>query len=566
MKNLRWQIVIVVLALIAIGILLIGQQPASLLPGAQTTVLEPGQGGVYTEALIGTFGRLNPVLDYYNNADRSIDRLLYRGLVQFNDRGLPEDDLAESWGISQDGKIYNFSIRSDAIWHDGQPVTSSDVAFTVGLLRDENIPLPSDLREFWNQVEVFELDEQTVQFQLPEAFAPFMDYVSFGLLPRHIWEGVPTDQIIDSPLNLQPVGNGPLKFDKLIVEDEVVTGVELVGFADYPSPPYLEKLIFKYYPDSQAAWDAYQKGDVQGISEVTPAVLPAALQDDTLSLHTGQVPRLGLVYLNLDKPELPFFQDADLRRALLQAINRQRIIDQIQGGQAIIADGPIMPGTWSYYEGIERIPFNPEQALTVLKDAGYTIPPEGGSVRAKEGVQLSFELAYPDQEPYASIARSIQQDWAAIGVGVTLKAVPFEQLLQDYLEPGNYQAVIIDLNLGRTPDPDPYPFWHQSQIEDGQNYSRWDDRQASEYLEQGRVLVDTADRTKRYRNFQVRFTNQMPALPMYYLVQSFALENQMQGVSVGTLFDQSDRFNTITNWYLVTKRPVAVTETQITSP
>jgi peptide/nickel transport system substrate-binding protein len=85
-------------------------------------------------------------------------------------------------------------------------------------------------------------------------------------------------------------------------------------------------------------------------------------------------------------------------------------------------------------------------------------------------------------------------------------------------------------------------------------------------LEQGRVLVDTADRTKRYRNFQVRFTNQMPALPMYYLVQSFALENQMQGVSVGTLFDQSDRFNTITNWYLVTKRPVAVTETQITSP
>ena len=170
MKNLRWQIVIVVLALIAIGILLIGQQPASLLPGAQTTVLEPGQGGVYTEALIGTFGRLNPVLDYYNNADRSIDRLLYRGLVQFNDRGLPEDDLAESWGISQDGKIYNFSIRSDAIWHDGQPVTSSDVAFTVGLLRDENIPLPSDLREFWNQVEVFELDDQTVQFQLPEAF------------------------------------------------------------------------------------------------------------------------------------------------------------------------------------------------------------------------------------------------------------------------------------------------------------------------------------------------------------------------------------------------------------
>ena len=75
---------------------------------------------MYTEALVGTPGRLNPVLDYYNPADRDVDRLIYSGLIKFDDRGVPQADLAESWGVSQDGKSYNFAIRPDAKWHDGE--------------------------------------------------------------------------------------------------------------------------------------------------------------------------------------------------------------------------------------------------------------------------------------------------------------------------------------------------------------------------------------------------------------------------------------------------------------
>jgi peptide/nickel transport system substrate-binding protein len=137
-----------------------------------------------------------------------------------------------------------------------------------------------------------------------------------------------------------------------------------------------------------------------------------------------------------------------------------------------------------------------------------------------------------------------------LGVQVTLNAVPYEQLVSDYLETGNYQAALVDLNLGRTPDPDPYPFWHQSQINEGQNYARWDDRQASEFLEQARVEVEQEERLRRYKNFQVRFTNQMPALPLYYLVQSYGIDQAVQGVRVGPLFDPSDRFNNVVDWFL----------------
>jgi peptide/nickel transport system substrate-binding protein len=104
-------------------------------------------------------------------------------------------------------------------------------------------------------------------------------------------------------------------------------------------------------------------------------------------------------------------------------------------------------------------------------------------------------------------------------------------------------------------DPDPYPFWHQAQITNGQNYSGWDDRQASEYLEQARVLVDPSERLKRYRNFQVRFTTEMPALPLFYSVYTYGVDDQVQGVGTGPLVDPSDRFMNITSWNLLAKRP-----------
>jgi peptide/nickel transport system substrate-binding protein len=555
MKQLRWQILVVVLALVAIGVILISQRPASFIPGVAPAPIQPAEGGVYTEGLVGSIGRLNPVLDYYEAADHAVDRLIYSGLIRFDDRGQPNSDLAETWGISQDGKTYNFSIRQNAVWHDGQPVTSADVLFTIDLLRNDNMPIPADLREFWKKVDAQAIDEKTLQFQLPEPFAPFLDYLTFGVLPQHIWQDVAPESLADSQLNLKPVGSGPFKFNKLDAEDGQITGVELTAFADYyDKKPFIEQFVFKLYPDTAAVMSAYQAGDVLGVGQIQRDEIPAALEDPNLALYTGRQPRLGLVYLNLDKSQLPFFQDAELRRALLMGINRQKIIDRLLGGQAVMADGPIMPGSWAYYDGIEHLEYDPEQALAIIKKAGYTIPAEGGDVRSKEGTQFAFDLVYPNQEPYATIAESIAADWAKLGVKANLKAVSYSQLLSQYLETGDYQAALVDLNLGRTPDPDPYPFWHQAQINGGQNYAHWDDRQASEYLEQARVEVDQAERVKRYRNFQVRFTNQMPALPLYYLVDSYGINKQVQGVRVGALFDPSDRFTNVVDWFMTTAK------------
>jgi peptide/nickel transport system substrate-binding protein len=233
-------------------------------------------------------------------------------------------------------------------------------------------------------------------------------------------------------------------------------------------------------------------------------------------------------------------------------LNRRWIMDRAMGGQAILANSPIFPENWAFYDSIETLPFDSEQALRLLKEAGYTIPAEGGGVRSKDGVPLSFELLYPDTPAYAEIAERMRTDWAALGVEVKPVPASPEDILENHLEPRDYQAALVELNLGRYPDPDPYPFWHQAEILDGQNYSGWDDRQASEFLEQARVIDDLPERTRLYRNFQVRFSQELPALLLFYPVYSYGVKDTVQGATMGPLFDPSDRFMTFPSWYLLT--------------
>jgi peptide/nickel transport system substrate-binding protein len=439
------------------------------------------------------------------------------------------------------------------VWQDGTPVTSEDVLFTLDLLRSDELPAPPDLKEFWKQIEVLPLDEKTIQFRLPEPFAPFLDYLTFGVLPRHLLEGNTPAQLVDSPFNFSPVGSGAYRFNSLIVEDGVVTGVVLDAFADYYGErPYIDKIIFRYYPDEAAALAAFDRGDVQGVSQVSESSLPSALRNEKMQVFTGRLPRLNLVYLNLDDPQLPFFQDPKVRRALLMSINRRWIVDRLLKGQGILANGPIFPESWASYDGVEQVPYDPEQAVALLKEAGYSIPAEGGNVREKDGDRLSFELVYPEGEISQAIAERLRQDWAKVGVEANLVAAPYEKLVDEYLEPRTYQAALAELNFTRSPDPDPYPFWHQAQITGGQNYSQWDDRQVSEYLEQARVQDEINERARRYRNFQVRFAAQMPALPLFYPVYSYAVSKDVRGASMGPLYDPSDRFNTLAAWFLRT--------------
>ena len=559
MKKLRWQILVVVITLILVGVLLLSQQPAA---NIQTIFTQPTSGGVYTEALIGSMSRFNPLSDRNNAADRDVDRLLFSGLIRFDARGMPLPDLAEAWGTSQDGTIYNFSIRPNAVWHDGEPITTDDVIFTIELIKSNISFFPQDVKALWEEVEVRPLDEKTMQFRIKEPFVPFLDYLTFGVLPKHILGNIPADQVLNADFNLNPIGSGPYQFDHLLIENQRITGVVLTVFDKYyGQKPYIPQVAFRYFPSPKSALDAYQQGEVMGISQITEDILQETLLEEELALYTSQRPELSLIFFNLNNGEVPFLQEYEVRKALLTGLNRQRMITKLLQGQAIPADGPVLPSSWAYYDGVEHIAYDDIAAQAILKKAGYAIPSEGGEILAKEGQHLAFTLLHPDDARHTALAEYIRQDWANIGVEVTLQAMPYEALIHEKLETHQYQAALVDINLSYTPDPDPYPFWHQAEATGGQNYAQWDNRPASEYLERARVTADINERARLYRNFQVIFAQELPALPLYFPTYTFGVDLQVDGVQAAPLYDTSDRLYSITNWYLLTRRALEPTPT-----
>ena len=174
----------------------------------------------------------------------------------------------------------------------------------------------------------------------------------------------------------------------------------------------------------------------------------------------------------------------------------------------------------------------------------------------KDGQELKFQLLVPNDDLSVVLGEIAVEDWGQLGINAVLQTVESDILKDEHLDTREFQAIMIDVSLQRTPDPDPYPFWHQTEIESGQNYSGYDNRIISEYLEQARTTPSISARSSLYRMFQKRFVDDTPALLIYHPVYSYVTNKVVNGVQMGPIIEPSDRFNGIADWYIVIRRVV----------
>lgn len=555
MRRIGWQLAIAVGGLLLVLGLLLGQTPAP-----ESAQLQPVQGGAYAEALIGHSVRLNPLLDRGNQVDRDIDRLIYGSLIHFDSYGEPVPELA-TFAVSADATLYNFSLRDDAYWHDGEPVTADDVIYTFSKFKEPGYPGPQDLMDLWSEIEIVKLDEKNVQFQLPDRFAPFMDYLAVGLLPDHLLRGVSAAELADHPFNAEPVGSGPFRFESFLTDDEGrLAGVSLTAFEDYPGGrPFLERIEFRFFDQPADALQAYLDGEVQGIGRVPEEILDQVLAQPGLDVYSSRSPQTALVFINTRNSEKPVLGERDFRQALLLSLNRDWIVGRLLDGQGMVAASPILPGNWAHASNLDPLPYDPIEAADKLDGLGWELPAgvEPGSadyVRSNGDEQLSLQLTFPSDSGFEALALALGESWAAIGIRVELNPVTAGELLDDYLGPRTFEAALTMLDSSDSPDPDPYSFWHDSQVENGQNYAGFQDRNISIWLEQARITPDQQRRQELYRDFQFRFRDQAPALLLYHPVFSYAISSEVRGARLGNIFDPSDRFANITDWYLLVRR------------
>lgn len=551
-RRIGWQMLLVGVGFLIAAIIL------AYLATTYTTEFRPANGGTYIESVGGYPQSLNPLLSFYNDADSDVAALVFSGLTRIGMSGAVEPDLATGWDIDPSGITYTFTLNPGVLWHDGFYFTADDVLFTVGLLQDADYPGPPDIGALWRSVEVIKTGDYTVKFVLREPYAPFLDYTTVALLPAHLLKDIRAIDLPTLDFNRQPIGTGPFRLMEVQTEEGQIAQLTLRRFPRYyGAEPYLENIILRFYPTARAAFEAYQDGVVEGVSRITLDILPQAFADENLKLHSAETSEMVMLYFNgLVTDTLPF-NNTQVRQALFYALDRQSLVDTVLMGQAIIPQTPLLPGTWAYNTaGVPLYTYNPQQALDLLSQAGWRRSTTAQPLRDAAGNPLAFSLMAANDDQDLAVAREIVKQWARIGVSATVQAVP-PLALSGLLESRSYHAALVHLIIPG--DPDPYPFWHETQAlpGQGQNYAGFQNRRMSEIVEQARITVNPNQRLALYQEYQQLFMLEVPALPLYVPVYTYAIDTRVNGDQMGPLMRTGDRFRTIANWYVLQRRVVA---------
>ena len=568
-KYIRWQALLTVLGIVLVATLLfymVPQRKAPALSPTATLAVTPAKvvvqvrGGTYVEGLAGEPRFINPLFSQFSDVDRDLCALIFEGMTMVNERNEIVPLLAERWEASEDGLTYTFYLRDDMRWQDGEPFTADDVVFTIHLLQNPGFPGFHPHAELWRSVAVARVDDLTVRFTLSEPYAPFLDYTTIGIVPQHLLADAPMAELDRHPFNLAPVGTGLFKVKELTADYILL---ETNPYHRQWAETMLDYVEFKFYDSYEHVFAAYEAGEVLGIGRILTEDLGRARANPNLQIFSARLSGYALIFFNLQKPDMPFFQDRRVRQALLYALDRQRVIDQALGGQAVVIHSPIMPQSWAYNAGIKEYAYDPEMAVSLLEAAGFRLPDpsqvtfgaisaEMARVRVKGDEPLAFTLLTDNVPDHVAVAHAVAEQWAEVGVRAEVQETNLSDLASNFLRPRRFDAVLLEWPSQL--DPDPYPMWHETQIgESGQNYSGFVNRDASEAIEVARQLADRNERIEPYNRFQEIFADQVPAVLLYQPIYAYGIDRQVRNVQIAPMFAPCGRLRSIAGWALLEK-------------
>jgi len=504
-------------------------------------------GGEYTEALVGQPAYINPLLAQ-SDVDRDLTRLVYSGLFKYDEQLQVVPDLASTYEISEDKKTYTIHLKPDLKWQNGNAIMADDVVYTFETLADSSYASP--LATNFKGVSILRVDNQTVSFTLKEPFAPFLSNLTVGILPAHLWSDVSPTNFRLAEYNTKPIGSGLYLFKELTKDKSgnVKTYVLERNANYYGQQPFIDRITFKLYPDFDTAINALKNNSVAGLSYLPASSRDTLNKNKDIIIHNLRLPQYTAVFFNQKNSLLKI---KEIRQALAYAIDRQRIITEAEGGEAVLANAPILEGFLGYSTDAKQYEFDQAKAGSMLDAAGWKIP-EAGGLRQKNGAELRFSLTTVDQTEYLHAANIIQENWEAIGVGIELKILNPSRVNQEIIKPKDYEALLYGEILGA--DPDPYPFWHSSQAAgSGLNLSAYYNKEADKLLESARQLSDPAERAKKYIDFQNILLEDEPAIFLFSPVYDYPINKKIRGINTELITTPSGRLNTIGQWYIKTK-------------
>jgi len=449
----------------------------------------------YTEGFTAQAVDLNPLNTDSNQPSRTIQALIYRGLTKYDDQGHIVGDLADSWEVENDGLVYTVHLKKGLRWDDGEEFDANDVLFT-----SYNYPPMQEL--------VMDLlDPYTIRFTLPNPYSPFLDLLTFKILPAH--------------LNLEKISQGKVTglgpYRLLYLKKKGDLAEKIILGARNPEAK-IRKIVFMFYNDQVSLETAAKLGEIDGFVSTKPFDWPSFRKVE----YTVKSRYYALFFNNASEA----LSRSGIRKKLAQAVPTKEIILQVLEGRSDIVSGPLAY-TWAEQDPLE-INISDEESEDLELPAVVT-------------------LTFPHSPEHLQTATMIADAWRQLGVTVELDQKKSEEIARTTLPERQFQILIYGQEVGR--DPDRYSLWHSSQKQaPGLNFSGFTSARADKALEEGRKYLSRQERQEHYLIFQHAFEDQLPAAFLYHPHQIFNVKQTLARVSLKDIYYSYEHLSGIGEW------------------
>lgn len=381
---------------------------ASVITADSTSAEEPKHGGTLVAAIGTNVRNLNPAVQS-GIATGQPGTQLFAAPLRYDEDWTPQPYLAESWEVSEDGLKVTLNLVKNARFHDGEPITSSDVAFSVKVIQ-ENHPFKA---MFAPVTSVDTPDEHTAILNLSQPHPALMLAMSsqlMAIIPEHIYGDGENPKT--HPRNLENVvGSGPFKLVEFKNGEHVVLERNDDFFIE--GRPYLDRLIYRIIPDPSARAIALENGELQLYSfEQLPRINGRLAKVDSLTVTSqgyGAIGPIDWLAINTTKGPLA---DKRVRQAIAHAVDKNFIHKAIMQGTAANAKTGIHPDSPFYEPDVNDYELDLDKANALLDEAGYSM--EGG-----KRFELTIDFGWPDVKPQVEYVRAALKK---VGIEVTVRA------------------------------------------------------------------------------------------------------------------------------------------------
>jgi peptide/nickel transport system substrate-binding protein len=456
--------------------------------------------------------------------DMMFDRLADIGdsLNTLSDKGFTPR-LADRWTWSSDSLSIAFHINPNATWHDGVPVRSNDVRFTVMSAKDSTVGSP--VASVITSIDSVSTPDSATAVYWFRARSPqqFYDAVSsLRIMPEHVWKSIPPASWRASEAARNPIGSGQYRFVRWIPR----AAVELVAdTANYRGAPKLSRVIWSIAPDFNTAVTRFLSGETDFFEALRPENLPEVAKHPDLRTKQYHALAYQFAQFNLRDPRNharphPIFGNREIRRALTMATDRANLVRSVYDSLALPALGPTVRSYPTTDPNLPQIPFDLPRARQILDSLGWRVS-GSDSIRSRNGRPLQFTISVPNSsKTRVQLAVLLQEQLRQAGVKVDIEQLDFPVIVE------KTRKRTFDVTIGQfNTEPSPGAVrgsWGTagSRATSGNNFGSYESPIFDAYVDSALASFDMA---KRKAYFSEAYETIIQDAPAIWLAEPFGI-------------------------------------------